>query len=175
LSLYSSEKIKAHVRQRLEKLAAEKSPTFNHNRVVTRVIQDYVGEGKVRDHVFTTDEPPERGGTDKGPSPLEYFVAGFSFCQQAILIQNAARMGIELDSVEIDADGIVPSKGPYGAKDSKPGIIEIKYKLKLQSKESKEKIMRLIETMENYCPAVNTLKNPPVLSCEIVLNGEAIK
>ncbi len=142
---------------------------------MTKVVQDYLNEARVRDHVFLSDEPPARGGSDKGPSPLEYFVAGFSLCQQVLLVEYAARMGIELDSVEIDADGLVPSKGQYGVKDSKPGIVEIKYKLKLQSKESKERIMKLIETVENYCPAVNTLKNPPVLSCEIILNGETIK
>ena len=151
-------------------------PNFgiNHNRASTRHISDFVAEGKVRNHIFISDEPPIRGGTDKGPSPLEYFIAGFSFCQHVIFILYAARMGIQLDSLEIDADGIVPGRGQHGFKGFKPGMKEINYKIRIKSKENKESIMKLVEAAEKYCPAINTLKDPPSLKREVILNGKII-
>ena len=174
MSLYSSKKILDYVQESVERLKADPSTGTNHNRAVTRVIHDFVGEGRVRDHVFVSDEPPARGGTDKGPSPLEYFIAGFSLCQQVLLVLYAARLGIELDSLEIDADGLVPARGQHGFKGYKPGITEINYKIRIDSRESREKIMKLVETVEKYCPAVNTLKEPPALIREVILNGETI-
>ena len=163
-----------YVKESVGKLKADPNVGTNHNRALTRVISDFVGEGKVRDHIFISDEPPARGGTDKGPSPLEYFIAGFSLCQQVLFILYAARLGIDLDSLEIDADGVVPARGQHGFKGFKPGITEINYKIRVGSKESKEKIMKLVETVEKYCPAVNTLKEPPALNRKIILNGETI-
>lgn len=174
MSLYSSRKVLDYVKESVEKLKEDPNIGTNHNRAVTRIIQDFVGEGRVRNHVFISDEPPARGGTDKGPSPLEYFIAGFSLCQQVLFVLYAARLGIELDSLEIDADGLVPARGQHGFEGFKPGITEIKYKIRVKSKESKEKIMKLVETAEKYCPAINTLKDPPALNREVILNGETI-
>jgi len=174
LSLYSIEKIRAHIEKTVEKMKADPNFGINHNRASTRQISDFVAAGKVRNHTFISDEPPIRGGTDKGPSPLEYFIAGFSFCQQVIFVLYAARLGIQLDSLEIDADGIVPGRGQYGFKDFKTGIKEIDYRIRIESKENKGSIMKLVDAVEKYCPAINTLKDPPSLKREVILNGEII-
>lgn len=174
MGLYSIERIRKHIEKTVEKMRADPNFGINHNRARTRLISDFVGEGKVRNHIFTSDEPPIRGGTDKGPSPLEYFMAGFSFCQQVIFILHAARLGIQLDSLEIDADGIVNGRGQYGFKGFKPGIEEVNYKIRIRSKEDKESIVKLVEAVEKYCPAINALKEPPSLKREVILNGETI-
>ena len=174
MPLYSSKEITDFVKESVGKLKADPSAGTNHNKAITRVISNFLSEGKVRDHTFLSDEPPARGGTDQGPSPLEYFIAGFSLCQQVIFILYAARLGIDLDSLEIEADGVVPARGIHGFKGYKPGICEINYKIRVESKESKEKIIKLVDTVEKYCPAVNTLKEPPALNREIILNGKTI-
>lgn len=171
---YDVEKIRAFIKKTVERMRTDPTFGINHNMASTRHVSDFVLEGRVRNHVFMSDEPPIRGGTDKGPSPLEYFIAGFAFCQQAIFVLYAAKLGIQIDSLEIDADGVVPGRGQHGFGGFKAGMEEINYQIRVKSKESKESIMKLVEAVEKYCPAHNTLKDPPALKREVILNGEKI-
>ena len=38
--------------------------------------------------VWHSDEPKERGGTGKGPSPLSYFLSSLGFCQMAHYVEH---------------------------------------------------------------------------------------
>ncbi len=48
-------------------------------RVSTRLVETQRSEGTLGDHTVICDEPAERGGTGRGPSPLEYFLASLGF------------------------------------------------------------------------------------------------
>jgi hypothetical protein len=48
-------------------------------RATARILEDVHLEGVVRGHRLESDEPPERGGTNRGPAPLSYFVIGAAF------------------------------------------------------------------------------------------------
>jgi hypothetical protein len=52
----------------------EKAVTVHEAQI--RLIQDHVKEARVPgDYTIICDEPAERGGTGKGPAPLQYFVS----------------------------------------------------------------------------------------------------
>jgi hypothetical protein len=48
-------------------------------RAVARILEDVHLEGRVRGHRIESDEPAERGGTNRGPAPLDYFLIGAAF------------------------------------------------------------------------------------------------
>ena len=48
-------------------------------RAVARILEDVHLEGRMGKFVVESDEPLARGGTEKGPSPLQYFVMGTAF------------------------------------------------------------------------------------------------
>lgn len=48
-------------------------------RATARILENVHLEGTVRGHRFESDEPAERGGTNRGPAPLTYFVMGAAF------------------------------------------------------------------------------------------------
>ncbi len=48
-------------------------------RAVARILEDVHLEGRVRGHRVECDEPPERGGKNRGPAPLDYFLIGAAF------------------------------------------------------------------------------------------------
>ncbi len=56
-------------------------------RAVAKLLEDMHIEGRVGKFRLESDEPAARGGTDLGPTPLHYFVAGAAFC----LITQMAR------------------------------------------------------------------------------------
>ena len=48
-------------------------------RAVARIIEDVHLEGRMGKFVVESDEPLARGGTEKGPSPLQYLMMGTAF------------------------------------------------------------------------------------------------
>lgn len=57
----------------------------------------------VRDLNVIIDEPIERGGTNLGPSPTEAAMTALIACTNVIGHKNAAKLGVDLGEVEIDA------------------------------------------------------------------------
>jgi hypothetical protein len=48
-------------------------------RASVRLVENQLKEGRLGEHTIVCDEAVERGGTGKGPSPLEYLVASVGF------------------------------------------------------------------------------------------------
>jgi hypothetical protein len=48
-------------------------------RAVARILDDVHLEGRMGKFVVESDEPLARGGTEKGPSPLQYVMMGTAF------------------------------------------------------------------------------------------------
>jgi len=48
-------------------------------RAVARILEDVHLEGRMGKFVVESDEPLARGGTEKGPSPLQYVMMGTAF------------------------------------------------------------------------------------------------
>lgn len=58
----------------------------------------------VRDLNVVIDEPIERGGTNLGPSPTEAAMTALIACTNVIGHKCAAKLGVDLGEVSIDAD-----------------------------------------------------------------------
>lgn len=57
----------------------------------------------VRDLKAVIDEPEERGGTNQGPSPTETAMTALIACTNVIGHKSAAKLGVDLGTVSIDA------------------------------------------------------------------------
>lgn len=51
---------------------------------------------------LTADEPLEVGGNDKGPTPLDFVMAGLGSCKAITIKMYAERKGWELTEVKVD-------------------------------------------------------------------------
>ncbi|MFB6269772.1 MAG: OsmC family protein, partial [Halobacterium sp.] len=94
--------------EEFEMLSGADRLPVGENRVETELVENYHGRGQARDFTFESDEPGSMaGGGDEGPRPLEYFLAGFAFCQQVLLAKHALATGVELDDVNVEVEGDV--------------------------------------------------------------------
>lgn len=48
-------------------------------RATAKLVKDAYLQGRIGRFHFDCDEPPSRGGEDRAPSPLEYFMIGAAF------------------------------------------------------------------------------------------------
>lgn len=58
-------------------------------------------EVSVKGHSFVADEPVELGGTDAGPTPLDYLAAAVGSCTAMTVRMYANRKGWPLDDVRV--------------------------------------------------------------------------
>ncbi len=66
---------------RLRRELSTKSPKQRRTttRAVARILEDVHHEGRMGKFVVESDEPVARGGTEKGPTPLQYMMMGTAF------------------------------------------------------------------------------------------------
>jgi len=158
--------IKEHVKKRHE--ANDEKFLFGAERVDLRRVDHLKVEARKRHFVFYVDEPADRGGTDQGPNPLAYFIAGAASCLINQFLTDAIYRGVELEGVELSARGHFDRRmgGAFN---------EIVYDLKLKSPSSKKDILSLANEAELMCYAHQTLKKAGVkMVTNISLNGNPI-
>jgi len=158
--------IKEHVKKRHE--ANDEKFLFGAERVDLRRVEHLKVEVKKRHFTFYVDEPAERGGTDLGPNPLAYFIAGAASCLINQFLTDAIYRGVTLEDVEMAARGHFDRRMGGGFK-------EIIYDLRLTSPSSKEDILSLAREAEEMCYAHQTLKKARVkMTTNISLNGKPV-
>jgi len=158
--------IKEHVRKRHEE--DDEEFLFGAERVDLRRVDHLKLEARKREFTFTVDEPPERGGTDQGPNPLAYFIAGAASCLMNQFLTDAIYRGVELQDVQMVARGHFNRK--LGG-----SFTDIVYEVKLTSRAPKDAILSVAREAEEMCYAHQTLKKAGVkMTTNIFLNGTLI-
>jgi len=68
---------------------------------VARRRQGYEHEIETREHRLVADEPPDKGGTDRGPKPTELLAASLASCTAITIEMYADRKEWNLGTVEV--------------------------------------------------------------------------
>ena len=158
--------IREHVRKRHE--AKDEEFLFGSERVDLARLDHLTMEARKRDFTFLVDEPEERGGKDKGPNPLAYFLVGAASCLMNQYSTDAIFRGVQIDNFEIVARGHFDRR--LGG-----AFTDILYDVKISSPSPGDKILALAKEAEEMCYAHNTLKKAGVkMTTNIFLNGKQI-
>ncbi len=94
MELVSSD-FKSIVEDMRAKVAAAKdsNQTTGTVRADAKLLGQQYQEVKVKNFKITSDEPAPSGGTDKGPTPLDFFAASVGFCENVMFTRHAALHG----------------------------------------------------------------------------------
>lgn len=103
-------------------------------------------------HATVIDEPPERGGTNQGATPLLHFSAAFASCQTVQIAKVAESMRLKFGEIKIDA---TIDTGRDDGREAGARIIRIvgaKLNVSIETNESEKKIERLKLLAVDRCP-----------------------
>jgi len=115
---------------------------------------------QARGHRITVDEPPALAGADLGANPVEHALIALASCQAITYRFWAAQLGIELDSVEVVAEGDLDVRGFFGFDDSvRPGFTAIRVKVTPSGPESAERYRQLADAVDEHCPVLDLLSH----------------
>lgn len=158
--------IKEHVKKRTE--ADDKEFLFGSERVDVKRVNHLMFEASKRNFRFFIDEPAERGGTDRAPNPLAYFIAGAASCLMNQYATLAIARDLQLDEMQLTARGHFDRR--LGG-----AFEEVVYDLRIKSEASPDSIISLSKGAERMCYAHNTLKKAGVkTTTNLYLNGKRL-
>ncbi|MCI0997817.1 OsmC family protein, partial [Pseudomonas corrugata] len=90
------------------------------------------------------DEPPELLSTNSAPNPQELLMAALNACLSVGYVANAAAMGIEIRSLEIETDGRLDLRGFLGLDENvNPGYDEVGYVVRISTDAEPDKVEEL--------------------------------
>ena len=109
-------------------------------------------------HSWIADEPPDKGGSDAGPSPFELLLSSVGACVAITVQMYAGRKGWPLEGVVIDLEHSKIQAADCDDCETETGkISEIKLSLNLEgdlSEEQKERIFQIA----GRCPVKRSLE-----------------
>ena len=118
-------------------------------------------ESKIRQFNVTVDEPPNLGGTDTGPNPVEFVLAALATCQEITYRAYATALGIPLESVSVTLEGSLDLRGFFAVKDGvRAGFNDLRGVVNLKSSAPDAELAKLKDVVDAHCPVLDSLRAP---------------
>ena len=142
----------------------------------SRQVDGLRSETKISQFSLTIDEPPNLGGTDTGPNPVELVLAALATCQEITYRAYATALGIPLDSVRVELEGDLDLRGFFAVDDSvRPGYGAIRGTVHLVSSADRETLEQLRQAVNAHCPVLDIVANPVPVQLDIAIERKTSK
>ena len=106
------------------------------------------------------DEPPELGGRDGAPSPLEYILAAHGGCLSYMTFYIGKELGIEVKGTEIGVEASLdPAKFAGTNRSVRAGYQAIQVTIKVHADATPEQLEVLRAEVEARCPVSDNIGN----------------
>ena len=112
------------------------------------------------------DEPEAFHGTDKGPSPVEFFLIGIGGCLGSTFAYCLQKQNVEIDTLEVVVDGQLKHVGPKLS--LKLVNIEAELLITARDTDSSEKIEKCIKSFREYCIVTNSITQGVPLDVKVL-------
>lgn len=144
-------------------------------KAATQLKENVCCTARVRNFpIMTIDEPPELGGGNAAINPVELVLVALGACQEIMFSVYAAVLGIPLEEVKVDVKGYLDARGLFGFDPATPaGYQRVTFETTIKSSADDATILKLIETVEERCPLLDTLARPIDVSADAYhINGK---
>ena len=123
-----------------------------------------------RGHAIDVDEPDVLAGGDQFANPVEYALASLASCQAITYRFWAAKLGIQLDGLEVAAEGDLDLQGFFGLDDGvRPGFTGIRLDVTPLGPETPERYRELADAVDAHCPVLDLFANPTAVSRRLAI------
>jgi putative redox protein len=137
--------------------------------IEARLDEKFKIDVKAGGHVMHVDQTKAGGGTDAGPTPLEYFFASLAGCIGTVARIIATQKRITLNGIDMKIEGAFDVETLLGkSKENRAGFAGIKVILNIDADMSKEEKEAFVHEIESRCPVSDNIANPTPVIIEIV-------
>jgi uncharacterized OsmC-like protein len=112
----------------------------------------------VRSFKIFMDEPPELGGQDGAPSPLEFILAAHGGCLSYMTFFIGKELGIEVKGTEVSVKASLdPGKFAGTNRAVRAGYQAFEVSIQIQADATPEQLRKLQEEVEARCPVSDNI------------------
>ena len=153
-------KLKTRIESVRARLDAEPAKGVRVVRAESRQRSGFESEAKAGECRLVLDQPPALGGAARGPRPGEVVLMALASCQEHTYRVHAALLGIPLDDIHVELEGLVDGRGFLGDESVTPGFSEVRGTVTIRSSASETELARLQEAVDRHCPVLDDLRRP---------------
>lgn len=119
-------------------------------------------------HVSLVDQPEAMGGTDSGPTPLDFVFVALGGCLVSVAKIMAGQQKIDLRGVEFEVSGDLNLYVLRGQeKNERAGFTSITAKVKVDADMTKVEKEAFLEEVDKRCPVSDNLINLTPVTIDI--------
>lgn len=108
---------------------------------------------------LVSDEPPTRGGENRGQSPLELLLASLCACTTVSTGRMTAKIRFRYDELETYAEGELDTRGRRGLAHVPVHYRAVHLRVRIATDEPDERIDRLAGLVGRYCPVDSLMRS----------------
>jgi uncharacterized OsmC-like protein len=126
-------------------------------------------ECRAGQHTVLIDQPKSGGGTDTGPTPLEYLLCSLAGCIGSIARIVAHQKKISLRGMEVTVGGELDTDTLLGmSKQSRAGFGGITVRAKIDADLTPEQKTAFLHEVDERCPVSDNFKQVTRVTTEVV-------
>lgn len=126
--------------------------------ITTKYLGDMLFETELGNHTLQIDVPAVMGGSDRGPTPPELFIASLGSCIAAFAANYCQQVGIEPEGMSVDFS--------YEKASDPTRLINLKATIKLDC-DDYQKREKAILRVATHCPVHETISSFEGIELEI--------
>ncbi len=111
-----------------------------------------LAEISVRDLKFSIDEPTERGGTNKGPTPTDTVISALAGCTNVIGHKCAEKLNVDIGHLQIDVSCEFDRRGVMLSEEIDVPFTKIKLNVKSDGSATADELQSVATEVGKYCP-----------------------
>lgn len=135
------------------------------SKITTHYKGDMLFESQLGEHKVQIDVPASMGGSDRGPTPPELFVASLGSCIGAFVADYCGRAGVDTRDMTVDVT--------FDKADEPTRLINLKVLVNVPHGECDERRKKAILRVAQHCPVHETISTLEGIDIEFVGKGEA--
>jgi putative redox protein len=172
----SGEELKAFLESMMRDLSSREDPrtALVSNTAVARVVESQHSEGTVRGFTLVQDEPVSVLGGGRGPTPTDFLVAAVGFCENVVLVRQAALVGLRIGALETTVTGTWDRRGLFEIDGADASFREITVETKVTTEDAVGKVVEAVTATHRRCPVHATLRKATTLVFKLVVNGQPV-
>lgn len=164
--------IRAIVERNIQVLAHR--PSRGHLTCATRArlvdgLRCEIEEGPWR---LAADMPAKAGGTDSAPTPGMLGRGALASCLAIGVATWAARLGVPLDSLDVEVEADFDARGELGFENIHPGYGEVRYRVRIESPANEGELGKVLAMAERHSPYLDVFGRALTLRRVPHLNGK---
>jgi uncharacterized OsmC-like protein len=123
-------------------------------------------------HEFAVDEPAALAGDDIAASPVEVALGALISCQVVVYRLYAHALGIEVDDIDVTAEGDLDAARLFGKDESvRAGFGEVRLLVRLTGPETAERYEELRAAVDAHCPVLDLFQNPTPVTTRVEVSA----